>query len=304
MHLVRLVRLFLLGTVFTTLTVGAKAQSNPIEAKAAYLLAEESYGKGEMRNALGYLEEAISKLGTANAKILYLKVMTLKEISTTDTSVNRKLDQAIAEFEKAPDVADFNEEKTLEIVKIKMRRKKESAGEANTLQGLKAFEEESRWYLGATIDSLYVLHKQQFDEYFKRVNTPIDKVKPDGYIFFTQGLTTTDGIMFTGRRIHTYTKYHFNYIDENAGFSKAKNEMPALLRYYTDLMGAQPVERIKTVPNTVGGQLMTAVGSSYTWKSKDRMLILYLSQTTSGNQYTSTCLVTFTNNPEVLNAPL
>src|SRR6187402_2972017 len=80
------------------------AQTNPLEAKAAYLLAEESYDKGDMRAALQYLDDAISKLGKANAKTLYLKIIVLKEMNTknpADTSAGSKLDLAIADFEKA-----------------------------------------------------------------------------------------------------------------------------------------------------------------------------------------------------------
>lgn len=102
-----------------------QAQSNAAEAKAAYLLAEESYGKGDYKSALEFLQQAREALGGNNCKVLYLQIMATRELYAKDTSLNSKLLPLIFAFEKSADYADFNEEKSLEITKLKLLVKKE-----------------------------------------------------------------------------------------------------------------------------------------------------------------------------------
>jgi len=104
---------------FTTLS----AQTNQTEAKAAYLLAEESYGKGDYKTALRYLELTKKSLGSSNSKMLYLWIQTEIEISKTEPGNNEKILALIDEFEKLSDVNSFSEEKVLEITKIKLTLK-------------------------------------------------------------------------------------------------------------------------------------------------------------------------------------
>lgn len=106
---------------FTQLT----AQTNANEAKAAYLLAEESYGKGDYKTTLEFLRQAREALGGTNCKVLYLQIMATRELYAMDTSLNSKLHPLIVAFEKSADYADFNEEKSLEITKLKLLVKKE-----------------------------------------------------------------------------------------------------------------------------------------------------------------------------------
>lgn len=101
---------------FTQLT----AQTNANEAKAAYLLAEESYGKGDYKTTLEFLRQAREALGGTNCKVLYLQIMATRELYAMDTSLNSKLHPLIVAFEKSADYADFNEEKSLEITKLKL----------------------------------------------------------------------------------------------------------------------------------------------------------------------------------------
>jgi hypothetical protein len=96
-------------------------QTAATEAKAAYLLAEEAYTANDWKGTLSYLEECKKKIGTPNSKILYLQVMTEMELAKTDSTYNHAALKTIAMFEKAPDVKDFNEEKVLEVMKIKIR---------------------------------------------------------------------------------------------------------------------------------------------------------------------------------------
>jgi|GEM_PF-2580111 len=108
------------GTHFTTY-----AQNNANEAKAAYLLAEESYSKGDYKTALDYLQQVKTALGSANCKILYLQIIITKEVNAKNPRASEVLLPLIAEFEQSPDFKDYNEEKILEITKIKMAMKNE-----------------------------------------------------------------------------------------------------------------------------------------------------------------------------------
>ncbi|SJZ98326.1 hypothetical protein [Sediminibacterium ginsengisoli] len=100
------------------------AQTNAIEAKAAYLLAEESYGKGDYKKTLEFLSQVREALGNTNCKILYLQIMATRELHAKD-SANNDILPLILQFEKSPDYPNFNEEKALEISKLKLLVKSE-----------------------------------------------------------------------------------------------------------------------------------------------------------------------------------
>ncbi len=110
--------ILLLSLMFTLSSI---AQTEATEAKAAYLLAEESFASRDWKGALSYLEECRKKIGKPNSKILYLQIMTELELSKTDTSFNKAVLKTIIDFEKAFDIKDFNEEKTMEVMKAKLR---------------------------------------------------------------------------------------------------------------------------------------------------------------------------------------
>jgi hypothetical protein len=106
---------------FVLVLHSSQAQSSATEAKAAYLLAEEAFNANEWKEALKYLEQCKAKIGTVNSKILYLQIMTEMELAKTDAAYYDAVARSINAFEKAPDAAAFNEEKTLEVMKIKVR---------------------------------------------------------------------------------------------------------------------------------------------------------------------------------------
>jgi hypothetical protein len=147
----------------------AFSQSNQTEAKAAYLLAEESYGKGDYKTALRYLELTKKSLGSSNSKMLYLWIQTEIEISKTEPGNNEKILSLIDEFEKLSDVDSFNEEKVLEITKIKLTLKtqlsdakekaQKEAKEKLLIEGaLKAYEKNLDFHLGSSLAELKVNH--------------------------------------------------------------------------------------------------------------------------------------------------
>lgn len=97
------------------------SQSSATEAKAAYLLAEESFAANDFKGAISYLEECQKKMGAANSKMLYLQIMAQLELAKTDAAYNEQVLKSIQSFEKAKDIKDFNEDKVLEVTKTKLR---------------------------------------------------------------------------------------------------------------------------------------------------------------------------------------
>jgi len=111
-----LILIFLCG-----IQISAYSQSNQIEAKAAYLLAEENFEKGDYPATLKYLETAATHLGRANSKLLYLQIQAELELYDRDRSYYDKVIKSITTFQNSADVKNFTEEKVLEIAKLKMQ---------------------------------------------------------------------------------------------------------------------------------------------------------------------------------------
>lgn len=100
------------------------------EAKAAYLLAEESFSAGDWKGTMDYLQQCKKLMGKANSKMLYLQILTSAEIAKKDPAYHDTVLTFIAAFEKAPDIKQFNEDKVLEVMKLKLitvRKKEEIA---------------------------------------------------------------------------------------------------------------------------------------------------------------------------------
>jgi hypothetical protein len=159
------------------------AQGNQIEAKAAYLLAEESFAEGNYAATLEYLETATKNLGTTNSKLLYLKIQAEHELYKKDKSYYDALIKSISAFQNAADVNTFTEEKVLEIAKKKLLLIKDQEQET------KLKEEHTRkkterseyldnymfhsWPFGVTLDALKIAFKKNL--LFKRkVNSTIE----------------------------------------------------------------------------------------------------------------------------------
>ena len=100
--------------------ISTYAQSNQIEAKAAYLLAEESFAAGDYTATLEYLKKATKSLGATNSKLLYLQIQAELEIYKTDRSYYDQIIKSISDFQNSADVNSFTEEKIIEIAKTKM----------------------------------------------------------------------------------------------------------------------------------------------------------------------------------------
>ncbi|WP_133166272.1 hypothetical protein [Sphingobacterium haloxyli] len=147
------------------------AQGNQIEAKAAYLLAEESFATGDYAATLEYLNTATESLGSTNSKLLYLQIQAELEIYMTDRSYYDQVIKTISDFQNSADVDSFTEEKVMEVAKTKMLlikekeqdiKNKEEADRKKIQQDLNfhsyAFKS---WPFGVTFDELKITHKDR-----------------------------------------------------------------------------------------------------------------------------------------------
>ena len=153
----------------------AQNDARMVEAKAAYLLAEDEFNAGKYEAAISYLNQAVEKLGSANAKILYLKIMAQKEMLRKDTSYFPGLKQSIDAFEKAPDASSFNEEKYLEVVKLKLMLAKNGTEHitAQADEEMKDIYQKyaiNGFYLGARLEELQKSRPDFFAQARKSVN--------------------------------------------------------------------------------------------------------------------------------------
>lgn len=247
------------------------AQSNSLEARAAYLLAEENYGKGDMHSALQYLDEASSKLGAANAKILYLKIMVLKEISVKDTSFGSKLDAAITDFGKAPDAADFNEEKTMEVIKIKLERKQFKNTEANVGRALEEYMKKTGWIIGMHVDSLEKQRKDLFVTQPNKYYLDRSKVGENEIISYYGDAKKTKliDVVIVNKGISiSYAHFYFSNKTDNAGFDETKQALIPILEELKNTFGylPEPVITKGAYDKPLGGEFAM---HNYKWESKD-----------------------------------
>jgi hypothetical protein len=265
-HLLKLL-LLVTGFLFATIVL---AQNKGAEAKAAYLLAEEQFNAAKFETCISYLDDAIKSLGTANSKILYLKILSQRELAKADTAYIPKLLATIEAFEKAPDVSNFNEEKYLEVVKLKLLIKKEGMVEkepedpatANfrnyTIDGFKT---------GMSIDELKKINPDYFTRASKSTANGIDSYLPPA------GVNT---IYLTAKKniVYNVFKMLFMYDGEDASFSKGT----AFINNFKSSLGFNfdPVENTTEFGEKGHGSIST----TYTWKVGKKTIVLSISKMT------------------------
>lgn len=159
----------LFSFLFLIISGSAKSQINANEAKAAYLLAEESYVKSDYPATLKFLENAKKSLGGVNSKILYLQIQAEAEMAKADPKLTSNVLQTIAAFETASDIKTFNEEKVLEVLKMKLalKAKNEEIAEATKKEadaiakGRQSFNDVTypNWPFQTSFNQLKISHK-------------------------------------------------------------------------------------------------------------------------------------------------
>jgi tetratricopeptide (TPR) repeat protein len=249
---------------FVLMLNSVHAQSASAEAKAAYLLAEEEFSGGKYADAIAYLDEATAKLGNANAKILYLKIMALRELAQQDEEKLEPLKKAITAFEKAPDFSSFNEEKQLEVMKLKLKLSKDgtlgksvSALEASVYSRLGI----SGWQVGVKLEDMKTAHP----DYFSRATrTPMGDTMEVYMIISEQnfGVVVKKGMVFAISKA-----LNANEADD-ASFSKGY----ALFNELKNYLGGSPEEKVTnnsytSTPAKYGG--FKWVTKALTWKYKN-----------------------------------
>jgi len=264
-----LASVFLLFASFVTY-----AQNNELEAKAAYLLADEKYGKGEVREALQYLKEAEAKLGAPNSKILYLKVMIVKGLSDQDRRYLPKLDSVIAVLEKLPDFKTFNEDKALEVMKIKLELKKkleqladQKSADAKIAAAIKQYESSfPDWVLGTSFEEIQLKHPIYFD----KKTSPAQIVNNDSgtHYVILSAKTGTSLFGFHNNKLFRYREAYFNYDDDNAAMTKYKASIAPVLADFKAKFGYLPDPKIDDNPAN------KSHAETYTWKDGQKTIWL------------------------------
>lgn len=285
--------------IVLTLKVGSTvAQTNENEAKAAYLLAEESYAKNDYKTALNYLDEAKKNLGSANSKILYLQIQVQMELFKTDRSYLNKALQSIAEIEAAPDYKDFTEEKSLEVSKIKLQLKNElkrdeqlkKAAAVKKADALKKFATFSPYNRPVNIplaelklkypqDPLLTgkLKNEKDDKYnlvmyypskYKLLQWPNYRVPINSGFFDFSTALEIYGIFIKDEIVKGYACLDF-HLHEGGGksYATATKEFEAYLNKYADLFGTQP----KRVPRPGKGFYQS---EDFVWESAEKIIVM------------------------------
>ncbi len=245
------------------------AQSASAEAKAAYLLAEEEFGAGKYTAAIDYLDQATAKLGNANAKILYLKIMALRELAQQDEANLEPLKNAIAAFEKAPDFSTFNEEKQLEVMKIKLKLSKDGTlGKSVSPFEVSVYSRLgiSGWQVGVKLEDMKAAHPDYFS---KATRTPMGDTMevyllPEEQYF---GVTVKNGKIFSIWKVINANE------KDDASFSKGYAQFNELKDYF----GGSPEEKVTNQsytakPAKYGGY--KSVTKNLTWKNKNVYVVV------------------------------
>ena len=281
--------LFFLLFMFCSLLT--QAQSKDLQAKAAYMLAEESYGKGEYQSAINYLKTASENLGAPNSKILFLQIQAYAELYKTNKAFQQQLLGSIESFQAARDVKNFNEDKVLEVVKMKMALKNEiekelaakKAKEQQEQKKTKRFEDYSypNWPLGVTLEELAVMNKdsvffqgkvkdkkQNGSQYTKHhqggisfhpfYNIPETKIGNHVFAAFTNN----DG------RVVSYLKqiYYKSSKLKDSGFEVSRAEILRMIARQSELLG----------PPNIKGRAPGQTTGNYYWMHNTKEIAWYV----------------------------
>lgn len=274
-----------------------QAQNNGAEAKAAYLLAEEQFNAGKYEDCISYLDEAIKNLGTANSKILYLKIMSQRELAKKDPDYVAKLKATIESFEKLPDVASFNEEKFMEVMKLKLFLKKEGTVEKEpedpTTASFRNYTIDG-FNTGLSIEGLKKLKPNYFARVSKSASNGIESYLPQAGVNAVN-LSAKNDVVFT------IQKMLFDYFTDDADFSKG---MSTFNNFKNTLhFNFQPVE----TREESGDKDMLSVTTHYKWTTGTKELDLSITKTTSKRAFSSYGFIMMTDmgiysaSPEALN---
>lgn len=278
--------------VLVTLTfsfIATSAQTNSAEAKAAYMLAEEEFAAGKYAASISYLDEAASKLRGANAKILYLKIMALSELVKTNSDSLQSLNNAISAFEKTPDFSTFNEDKQLEVLKLKMKLGREAkfGREISAIEAMVYLKMQIiGWQLGNTLEETKKAHP---DYFLKAAKTQINK-ETEYYSSDQKDVNVT----FKKEKLTALSKHLLFMSNDDASYSAGNN----LYNDFKNYLGTRATETstVQPVQNT-GLKWFTTTSStkSIAWKDDSILVVAVLHLTSEkvrkDSKYTSSFVI-------------
>nr|WP_294792718.1 hypothetical protein [uncultured Mucilaginibacter sp.] len=282
-------RSLLLSFLFFIVSASARSQTNANEAKAAYLLAEESYAKSDYPATLNFLESAKKSLGGANSKILYLQIQAQAEMAKTDAKLTSNVLQTITAFEAAPDIKTFNEDKVMEVLKMKLELKakneelaeKEKKAANAVAKGRQNFEAVTypNWPFQTSFTQLKISHKDSIlfekkpKERFEKetgltlYSTPAasfsgSSVVPDIYVG-----NNIFGVLVKADTVKGYRRVRY-HADQQTGVNY--NEGGKLIKGYiqgvTDALYEKPLFKVENE---------NANYDQYTWTHGNKIFTLY-----------------------------
>jgi hypothetical protein len=259
------------------------SQVNETEAKAAYMLAEENYGKGSYPLALTFLKNAKAKLGGANCKILYLQIQIESELAKTQKNYQDSLLKTITAFQNSPDIKEFNEDKVLEVVKMKMEmeqkgieekelREKKAADAATREKLFKDYSLTQGWELGQTLEEAEKKHPN----FFRRTSSEKSGLFPGLKLISSKDVDDLSVYVNDNKKIIGF-RNNIEYpklISKYQDYAVMKDIKMKLVEGYTQMFGFAPV---------VG--YATPDGLQYIWKKNKKSFVIAWMVYKNGNGY-------------------
>ena len=259
------------------------SQVNETEAKAAYMLAEENYGKGSYPLALTFLKNAKAKLGGANCKILYLQIQIESELAKTQKNYQDSLLKTITDFQNSPDIKEFNEDKVLEVVKMKMEieqkgieekelREKKATDAATKEKLFNDFSLTQGWELGQTLEEAEKKHPN----FFRRTSSEKSGLFPGLKLISSKDVADLSVYVNANKKIigfRTNVEYP-RLISKYQNYASGKDLKMKLVDAYTQIFGFAPV---------VG--YATPDGLQYIWKKNKKSVVIAWMVNKNGNGF-------------------
>lgn len=259
------------------------SQVNETEAKAAYMLAEENYGKANYPAALSFLKNAKAKLGGANCKILYLQIQIESELAKTQKNYQDSLLKTITAFQTSPDIKEFNEEKVLEVVKMKMEmeqkgieekelKEKKAADSVSREKLFKDFSLTQGWELGQTLEEAEKKHPN----FFRRTSSEKSGLFPGLKLISSKDVADVSVYVNDNKKIigfRTNIEYP-RLISKYQNYASGKDLKMKMVDAYTQIFGFAPL---------VG--YASPDGLQYIWKKNKKSVIIAWMVYKNGNGF-------------------
>lgn len=259
------------------------SQVNETEAKAAYMLAEENYGKGNYPVALTFLKNAKAKLGGANCKILYLQIQIESELAKTQRNYQDSLLKTIMAFQTSPDIKEFNEDKVLEVVKMKMEmeqkgieekelKEKRAADSVSREKLFKDFSITQGWELGQTLEEAEKKHAN----FFRRTSSEKSGLFPGLKLISSKDVADVSVYVNANKKIigfRTNIEYP-RLISKYQNYTSGKELKMKMVDAYTQMFGFTPVTGY-----------VSPDGLQYIWKKNKKSVIISWMVFKNGNGF-------------------